>query len=146
MSEKSPSSIPTSSDIANATATASPYNVLKSFPTGKSDHQQNSFNGVKTGFHVGVLRPSELVKPLSSPLLKKTVEKSLKATREFYQKNSNATGVVAAVILGAGMQVLLGVTSGEQYSDAESLLFMVCILEGLCLFFGNLIMMVNRYS
>ena len=73
---------------------------------------------------------------LSSPARGKAV----KVSREFYQKNTNAVAVVAAVILGAGIQTLLGAT--DDYNAAENMLFMVCILEGLCLFFSNLIMMV----
>lgn len=77
---------------------------------------------------------------LSSPARGKTV----KVSREFYQKNTNAVAVVAAVILGAGIQTLLGAT--DDYNAAENMLFMVCILEGLCLFFSNLIMMVTDFA
>ena len=81
--------------------------------------------------------------PTSPLLLKKAAAKALKASRDFYQKNSNAISIVASVILGAGMQVLLASTKGEQYSHSQSLLFLACALEGLSLFFSNLIMMVS---
>lgn len=91
------------------------------------------------------MKPSAAIdkSPTSPLLLKKAAAKALKASRDFYQKNSNAISIVASVILGAGMQVLLASTQGEQYSYTQSLLFLACALEGLSLFFSNLIMMVS---
>lgn len=84
-----------------------------------------------------------LERHLPSPLLmKKAAEKSFKASSEFYQKNANAVAVIAAVILEACIQVLLTGTVGNQYSDTQTMLFFVCAMEGLSLFFSNLIMMV----
>lgn len=117
------------SDFASDNAAGS-RPMLKSAETSKVDKP------LRNPLAVSLETPVSLQAPLP-----KATQKSFKASRDFYQKNTNAIAVIAAVILGAGMQNLLENT--DDYNTAENLLFMVCILEGLCLFFSNLIMMVK---